>query len=112
MNPQAIMKGIIETLGELDTVSSRQFMIKFNLFHQTFVVKSPNFRIKCFRKIGRKTSQNSDIDIEMYDKDGQDGETVDQANPKNDKFTTNELIFALQIYAVIFSFCLIISFFI
>ena len=23
MNPQAIMKGIIETLGELDTVSSR-----------------------------------------------------------------------------------------
>ena len=78
-------------------------MIQFNQYLiQTFIVKSPNFRIKCFRKIERKFSHNSDIDIEMYDKDGQDAETVDQANnPKNDKFTTKELIFALQIYAVI-----------
>jgi len=85
MHPQGIMEGIIKTLNDLDT---------------TFVVKSPNYRIKCFHKIHKKITHSSQIDIE-YEKDFGDGEVGDHTtNTKGDKFTTNELIFIIQIYSI------------
>ena len=47
-----------------------------------------------------------EIEMEMHDKDGHNGNMVDQTiNLKNDKFTMDELIFTLQIYSVKYFFC-------
>jgi len=85
MHPQAIMKGIIDTLGELDT---------------TFVVKSPNYRIKCFHKIHRKVTLSNQIEIEKFNQEPAEGDGLEAVqNLKNDKFPTTELIFIIQLYA-------------
>jgi len=84
LEPQIIMEGITETLLELDT---------------TYVIKSPNYRIKCFHKLHRASVGIQAIESDNVDSAAGNGNGINPP-PAADKFTKNELVFVVQIYSV------------
>jgi len=84
--PQVIMEGITETLIELNT---------------TYVIKSPNYRIKCFHKLHKTNMGIQTIEIEENEPVATPQDLNNkQGHLKEDKYTKNELVFIIQIYAL------------
>lgn len=88
LEPQIIMEGITESLTELDT---------------TYIIKAPSYRIKCFHKLHKTNMGVQTIEIENTEPvfhQHQDPNPNHHATSKHDKYTKNELVFIVQIYAI------------
>lgn len=100
--PQLIMKVVAEVLGELDTVTYiiyQRFITEFAVFAQTFVVKSAEYKIKCFHRLHKRIYEGSGSAI--YDLSAPPPTHPDKnAQMKENKFSMTEINFNLQIYKV------------